>query len=106
MAEEMRSVQRNALRGFRDLDQDLQQLYITLSQSHSNESVETVSSEQDLHLQETLRLGATFAYEVTGLSRQLTKLAQEIQNNVVSFQFEGSDTLVNRLSDKPLLTET
>jgi methyl-accepting chemotaxis protein len=84
MAEEMRSVQRNTIRGFQDLDQDLQQLYLTLTQSHRDESVETVSSEQDLHLQDILRLGSTFAYEVTGLSRQLTKIAGEIQN---SYQF-------------------
>ena len=101
MAEEMLSVQINTIRGFQDLDQNLQQLYTTLYQPSGYESVETLSpvAEQDPHLQDMLRLGITFAYEVTNLSHQLTKLAREIQNTVVSFQFEGTDTLTNNLSN-------
>lgn len=97
LAEEMRSVQRNTIRGFQDLDQNLQQLYLNLvNLPSSSESVETVSSFalEDPYVQDILRLGVTFAYEVTSLSQQLTKLAQEIQNTVVTFQFEGgADTI-------------
>jgi methyl-accepting chemotaxis protein len=100
LEEEMQSLQRNTIRGFQGLDQDLQHLYIALlCQPSSNENVETVSTlaEQDPHLQDILRLGTIFADEVTSLSRQLTELAQEMQNAVVSFQFEGGDTLMNNL---------
>ena len=45
-------------------------------------------SEQDLRLQDMLRLGVTFAHEVTTLSHQLIQLGQEIQNSIVAFQLE------------------
>ncbi len=99
IAVEMQSVQKNTISGFQDLDQGLQQLSMTMRQPQSKESVEAIASgvitEQDPHLQDMLRLGVTFANEVMGLSRQLTKLAQEIHDSIVSFQFEGADTLTN-----------
>lgn len=104
MSVELQSVQRNTIKGFQDVDHDLQLLSLTLHQSKSEGSVEAASSaaiaEQDLHLQDMLRLGVTFANEATSLSRQLTKLSQEIQNIIVSFQFEGADTLMNTPSTK------
>lgn len=94
IAMEVKNVQRNTVRGFQDLDQSLQQLSITLDQEKIQGNVETVSSgtlaEQDSRLQDMLRLGVTFAQEVTTLSHQLIQLGQEIQNSVVSFQLEQS----------------
>jgi methyl-accepting chemotaxis protein len=102
IAMELHTVQKNTVIGFQYLDQDLQQLSMTLRQLKNKGDAEAVPSviitEQDPHLQDMLRLGVTFANEVTTLSHQLTSLAQEIQNSIVSFQFEGADTL----ADSPL----
>ena len=98
MAMELQNVQKNTVRGFQDLDQDLQQLSVTLRQP-KGVSLEPVPSvvnpEQDSRLQEMLRLGVGFAYEVTSLSHQLAKLAQEIQNSIVTFKLEGTDVFMN-----------
>jgi methyl-accepting chemotaxis protein len=91
IAAEVQHVQRNTIKGFKNLDQGLQQISLTLETKNQG-SVETASSlsltEQDLHLQDTLRLGVTFAHEVTTLSHQLLQLGQEIQNSIVSFQLD------------------
>jgi methyl-accepting chemotaxis protein len=59
--------------------------------SSSQPVFSVVTAEQDPRLQEMSRLGVNFAYEVTSLSRQLAKLAQEIQNSIVTFKFEGTE---------------
>jgi methyl-accepting chemotaxis protein len=105
MAMELQNVQKNTIRGFQDLDQDLQQLAMTVCQQKSRTSISEISpvvnTEQDPRVQDVLRLAASFANEVSSLSQQLTKLTQEIRNSIVSFQFEGADTLVNNVSGMP-----
>jgi methyl-accepting chemotaxis protein len=104
MAVELQNVQKNTIEGFQDLDQGLQQLSVTLRQPKSG-SLEPVSSvviaEQDPRLQEMLRLAVSFAYEVTSLSHQLAQLAQGVQNSVVTFKFEGTNTLMDNSSVSP-----
>ena len=56
-------------------------------------ALQSVRSSSNSQPEDVLRLGVTFAHEVTSLSHQLTKLSQEMQNSVISFQMEGSDTL-------------
>ncbi len=89
---ESQDTQREILKNFQQMDNELQQISSELRTQRSKKTSDTIVAKTEYEAQsELMLLSVALASDIITIARQLNALAQEIRTGIVSFQLDTTD---------------